>query len=688
MLHGVSPCAVQAGQTVECSYGASNNGSKDVYEVQVSGKGVTGALVTPGNPRALAAPPAETVDMRIPAVQLKIRFTAAPDAAPGIRDVRVLSPHGPSSLGQIVVVRDPVVREVDPNDSMKEAQAVTWPATLCGKINGKEDVDYYKFKVAAGTALTFHMYCQRLQGKLTSMTYHADPFMAVRDATGTVLAANDNTFGFDPLLHHRFAAAGEYYLEVRDVRYHGYRSWDYAIEVHDRPFVTTISPACLPPGVPTKVRLFGYNLPADPHVTVTLPADARPWDQPLPLPNVAGRPLNTVTVRPSALPLVHEAASPNDSLAQAQPIAVPAAVAGVIERPGDVDWYAFDARKGDRFTFQIAARPLHSELDSVVRVCNAKGEVLAENDDKSDATGHAEKRNEILCADSRVENWEAPSDGRYFVQVTDVSDRGGERFTYSLLVSRARPHFQLELSTDKTIISPTTTSVIFVRAIRKEGFAGDIQLAVEGLPPGVTAECGHIPAACQDGCIFLRAKDARPRTFGHIRVVGSADVTAPGKPVEKLTALARPFQELMVDGGARYLVPVDVHAVFVIDALDLKAVHSLPGELTLKPGESKKIEVTIERRPGFQAPVTLTLMSNQHVWVYGNCLPPGLKLDAASETRLAGNQLKATLVLKADPDAKPVKNQLVPVMAAVAINFSLSVYFVGDPLRVTVEPAR
>jgi hypothetical protein len=46
--------------------------------------------------------------------------------------VRIATPQGVSTVGQIVVVRDPVVREAASNDTMKTAQAVTLPATLCG----------------------------------------------------------------------------------------------------------------------------------------------------------------------------------------------------------------------------------------------------------------------------------------------------------------------------------------------------------------------------------------------------------------------------------------------------------------------------------------------------------------------------------------------------------------------------
>ena len=80
-----------------------------------------------------------------------------PDALPGMRDLRVITPRGASTLGQIVVVRDPIVVEAANNDTMKTAQAITLPAAVCGALEKQEDVDFYKFKVAAGTALTFAM---------------------------------------------------------------------------------------------------------------------------------------------------------------------------------------------------------------------------------------------------------------------------------------------------------------------------------------------------------------------------------------------------------------------------------------------------------------------------------------------------------------------------------------------------
>src|SRR5690349_266682 len=154
MVMSISPVAVQAGTTSECEVSARYN-LHGAYQVFVTGDGVT-AEVDPPKPA--------TPKPQVP--KLKVRFKVAPDALPGVRDVRVATPQGASTLGQLVVVRDPVIREAPNNDTLKTAQPITLPATVCGAIEKPEDVDYYKFTVAAGTALTFHVRGQRLENRI------------------------------------------------------------------------------------------------------------------------------------------------------------------------------------------------------------------------------------------------------------------------------------------------------------------------------------------------------------------------------------------------------------------------------------------------------------------------------------------------------------------------------------------
>jgi hypothetical protein len=663
MVMSISPVAVQAGTTSECEVSARYN-LHGAYQVFVTGDGVT-AEVDPPKPA--------TPKPQVP--KLKVRFNVAADALPGVREVRVATPQGASTLGQLVVVRDPVIREAPNNDTLKTAQPITLPATVCGAIEKPEDVDYYKFTVAAGTALTFHVRGQRLENRIHDLQEHVDPLLTLRNAAGTILAANDNYFFGDPLLHHRFAATGEYYLEIRDARYGGNPDWQYCIEINDRPFVTNVYPSRVTPGTAARLRLVGYNLPADPVVSYPVPAalpEGLQWAV-LPLGNDR---TNAVPLVVSRLPEVVEAEGDHATAAKAQPIAVPAGVSGRIDKEGEVDCYSFEAKEGEHFTFRVVAREHQSMLDSFLRLLNDKGERLIENDD---AAGR------FVSADSLIENWAAPAAGRYVIEVRDLHQRGGPEFVYFLEVTRAEPSFALESDTDKTLLAPGTAGVIFVRATRKNGFAGEVRLAVDGLPPGVTTRCGRILETGTDGCIILQAAADAKVSAANVRITGTAThPTSDGKTLT-LTATVRPLQEIYMPGGGRFHYPAELHTVSVGDPLDLKAVRISPAALTLKPGESKRVDVTLERAPGFKGTVTLDAVYQHLGTIFGNSLPAGVTIDeGASQTLLSGDQVKGSLTFKAAPDAKPVQDQQVPVMAHVSINFVVKFTYSSEPLFISV----
>jgi hypothetical protein len=694
MVTCLRPVAVQAGTTAEVEVVATHN-LYGAYRVLVTGTGVTGSVEPPKGPAPSPLPQVGA---------LKVRFQAAADALPGVRDVRVITPRGASTLGQLVVVRDPVVREAANNDTLATAQPIALPAAVCGAIEKAEDVDFYKFHVKAGTALTFHVGCQRLQNRIHDLQEHADPILTLRNSVGTVLAANDNFFFGDPLLHYRFAAEGDYFLEVRDTRYGGNPNWQYCIEIHDRPFVTNVFPPRVTPGVATRLRLVGHNLPADPTATVTVPADAAEgllWAvlrvplTPNPSPprgeggnfsplsprgrgvGGEGETTNVVPLVASRLPEVLEATGEHATADKAQPVAVPCGISGCIAKEGEVDCYAFEAKAGERFTFRVVARDCQSGIDSNLRILNAKGERLAENDDA---------RDRFIHADSLIENWAAPAGGRYAIEVRDLHARGGPGFVYFLEVTRSRPSFTLELDTDKTLLAPGTAAALFARVTRENGFAGEVQLGVEGLPPGVTATCGRILADGKDGCILLQAAPGAKPCAANLLVTGTAThAEGKEKPVT-LQAVARPLQEVYMPGGGRFHYPVEMHTLSIGDPLDLRSVKISPTAVTLKPGESKRIDVVVERAPGFKGNVTLDTVYQHLGTIYGGSMPPGVAIDdKASQTLLVGEQVKGHITLKAAADAKPVKEQLIPVMAHVSINFVMKFTCCGEPLRVTVE---
>ncbi|MDA1233138.1 MAG: hypothetical protein O2856_20430, partial [Planctomycetota bacterium] len=519
MLMNLSPTAVQVGQssehTVESRYSMFG-----ANQVLISGEGVTGEVVTP---MALGK------DGKEPALtQIRLKFTVTPEAMTGVRDFRILGPTGPSTIGQLVITRDTVIVEDPKNDTQETAQPVTIPSTVCGCVEKAEDVDFYRFSIDQPTSLTFHCLAMRLEDRIHDLQTHVDPIISIRSAkTGSTLAMADNDFAADPFLSHVFEA-GEYLLEVRDVRYQGNKYWNYAIEISNRPYLSQVYPAIVSVGQTTQLQLVGEYL-----------ADAAAAEYPAPaaLPNPddresctidvsltsADNTLNPVPLVITTLPVTVESDGDNNTSATATSITVPAAVSGRIEADSDIDCFSFDAKRDELISVEVLARRNGSGLDSIIRLINAEGKPLTENDDMR-LWGRR------TVQDSMIENWKVPADGRYTIEIRDVHLRGGADFVYGIEVTHATPQFDLIMDTDKTWLTPGSCAAIFVRANRRNGFAGEIQLQIEGLPEGVTATCGKVMAgAAVDGCIVLEAAADAKQIASNIRVSGSATIAKEGE---------------------------------------------------------------------------------------------------------------------------------------------------------------
>ncbi len=688
MLMSLKPAAAQVGQASEHELEARYS-MFGAYRVFVTGEGVTGEVVTP----------MELKDGKEPDLtKIKLRFTVAADAQPGVRDFRVVGPTGPSTLGQLFVTRDPVVSEQDKNDAPDQAQDIALPATVCGAVEKAEDVDYFKFKLEQPATLNFHCLAMRLEDKLHDVQQHVDPIITVKNAaTGSTVAAADNAYAADPFLSHALPA-GEHLLEVRDVRYQGNKYWEYAIEISDRPFVSHVHPLAVAPGGSAQLKLVGFHLPETSLVSFTAPTDRHGGlEVRLPMGEALTNPVPVVV---SDLPVTVEAEGDNNKPETAQPITLPAGISGRIEAEADVDCFAFEAKKGDRISVEVVARRYWSGLDSIVRVLNASGAALTENDD-------LREWGKLVKQDSAIDFWAVPEDGKYVIEVRDVHLRGDDSFVYFLRVEPSRPTFELFLDSDKTWLTPGGCAAVFARCVRKNGFDGEIQLQIEGLPPGVTATCGKIlPGKGQDGCIILDAAPDAALAAANITVYGTGTVPAPaGVPTAAgsappeagaatgdsanaatvpLRMAAQNFQETYMPGGGRAHWPVPMHTVAVGKPGDIRTVKLSTYDVALKPGESVKIDVEIERG-AYDKNVTLDLLFQHLSSVFANTLPEGVTIDAKnSKTLLTGNESKGHFTLTVAGNAPPVEKQQCCVMANVSINFVMKSTWSSRPLMVMV----
>lgn len=675
MIMGLKPVAVQAGTTAECEV-QSRYTMLGSHQVFVSGVGVTAEVIAPEMPELKAGEKPKDL------TKLKLKFTAATDALPGPREFRLATPNGASTIGQLVIVRDPVtVEPTGDNNTPDKSQDVTLPATLCGVIEKNEDTDFWKFHVEAGQSFTFLVRGQRLEDKIHDLQNHLDPILFLRDASGSVVAMSDNFFYADPFLAHTFAQAGDYTLEIRDVRYQGNVYWEYAIEAHARPVIAQVTPLAVNPDQATDVQLTGWNL-GDTKSGQLLAAAGSLGQRWLTLPLAHG-PSNPVPVYVTDQPVFAEPAAENDTAEQAVAITTPVVINGRMEKTNDVDVYTFEAKKGDLLSFEVLARRYDSQLDSLVRILNDKGQLLREEDDS--------RAGKLTYADSWIEGWAAPADGKYFIEIRDVHLRGGDGFGYALAITPTKPYFELQVDTDKTNLTPGTHGVIFVRAIRKHGFTGEIELAVDGLPAGVTETCGRILSGKSvDGAIILSAAPDAPSEMARITIRGiAAHPQGEGQPPLELTAQASPWQEIYMPGGGRGHYLADDHVVCVGEPSDIRSITLSTTEVRLKPGESQAIQVKIERAPDVTANITLDCLFQHLSSVFANTLPEGVTIDGSqSKTLLSNGASEGVIVLKADKTAPPVEKQVCSVMANFAINFVMKATYSSPPVFVSVEAAK
>jgi len=736
MVMSLRPVAIQAGTTAEMTV-HSRYSMEGSYRVLISGSGVTGQIVDDASSKAPAATaqnassikgaPAKSAllakkstpadktsgsaskqavvdktakksatvqkvsatkksaatrsaarrQKRAAAESLTVRFHADADALLGVRDFRIASPHGASTVGQLVVVQDPVVAETDgDNNSIETAQPIPIPSAVCGAIDRSEDRDFYKFHVEAGRSLVFRVRGMLLEDRIHDLQNHLDPIITLRGPNGATIAVADNDIAGDPLLCQRFDRTGDYTLEIRDVRYKGDRDWVYCIEISDRPFVRTVFPLGVAAGKTTAFTPVGYQLPPDGSFKWSVPADWSPGLHAMQLP-IGGRRANPTEIVVSDVPVVSEAAGSHATVETAQRVTAPVGINGRLLKEGESDVFSFQAKRGQALSFEVFSRRAGSPLDSAIRILDSHSRTLLEGDDSAE-----EGR---MSADASIEGWSPPADGTYAIEIRDLLQRGGAEFVYFLKITRAQPRFELTLDTDKTELSPGTSGVIFVRSVRRNGFDGDISLSIDGLPPGVTPFCGRVPAGQRDGCLILTAAPTAKPSIANIVVRGTATQKRPDGTTATLTDAALPMEEIYVPGGGRGHMPVEAHAVAVGEPNDLRAVKLSTDSITLKPGSTARVDVTIERAPGFTDNVMLDPKFNHLGQIFGDTLPPGVDVDTnASKTLLNGTETRGYLTFRATPAAQPAERWAVSIMANVSINFVMKATYSSQPLFVTV----
>ncbi|QDU53598.1 PPC domain-containing protein [Gimesia panareensis] len=601
-----------------------------------------------------------------------------------VYECRVATDQAVSSVSHLLVTPYPVIEEVEKkdNNTYDTAQEVTVPSTVCGIVEKSEDLDCYKFKGKKGQEVTIQVYAQRVTEAIhtmqTSGVYLMDSILTLYGPQKQIVAQNDNYIKSDSLITFKLPADGEYVFEIRDARYVGTGKYAYCIEVSDTPFVNYTMPMAVQKGKTADVNLHGFALKGHEKATFSA-ADTKEtgWAQRT-FTTPAGK-TNAVWTLISDNPQV-AAPNTNTSMEKAFPLTLPVGVSGQLTEAEQTHYYSFKAKKDQYYSFDLMANRIDLPLDCVMEVLDgkAKPQRIYVN-----GGANTEADDGLSTKDANF-YFKAPADGEYYVTVRDLHDRGGERFAYHLSAELSGPEFEVHGEYYYAQIAPGTNMMWFARVKRLNEFDGPIELNIEGLPEGVSLEPVTLPPGVNDCGLILKASKDAPINASLVKISGKAKVPGPDGKEQEIVRYGRITCEIQSGGGGQARWPINTSIVGVTKPLDLLEVKATPSEITLKPGESAEIKVSIKRSEAYKDPVVLATAFEYFNSKFGQQLPPGVTLSKKSKTRLAGKTLEGTLIIEASDKAKPIKRFPFAAMARVGITFSITTNYASNVIYLTI----
>ncbi len=498
-----------------------------------------------------------------------LEVTIAPDAEQGPRELRIRTSVGLSNpmvfhVGQLpefsrkpmltssyqVLGKEELALRKRPAEEVESR--VTLPCTLNGQVASGE-VNRYRFTARRGQRLVITTQARQL------IPYIADavpgwfqPVLVLREADGKEVAyADDYRFKPDPTILCEVPRDGEYVLDIYDSIYRGREDFVYRITIGELPFVTSIFPIGGQAGAPLAIRMKGWNLEsaemAPPALDAgpgihELVAPARKWVS------------NRVPFALDPLPDCQES-EPNNTLKQAQRVKLPIFVNGRMNQTDDLDVFQFAGRAGDTIAAEVHARRLESPLDSVLRLTDPDGKVLAWNDDYEDAgsgvnTHHADSR--LLV--------KLPADGTYYVHLGDTTRNAGEEYGYRLRISEAMPDFALRVAPSSVSLRSKSSGQLSVHAIRKDGFTGPIKVTLKNPPVGFWGNSVWISGTQQVARLMVKTSLVDTADPVSLTIAGTARIGE--RQVERE---AVPAEDRMQAFLWRHLVPASELKALVYD---------------------------------------------------------------------------------------------------------------------------
>ena len=524
------------------------------------------------------------------------------DCPVGIYEARVMTRLGLSSSRIFSVSAMPEVTRTVTNTTLATAMNLA-VNSVCNAVMSVRSADFYSFEARKGQRIIVDCATRGIDSKL-------DAVLIIADANGRDLVVERRGGALD------FAvpADGRYIIKIRELTFKGGSEHFYRLALWELPNAAPIV------RLPSTRKVNSFSWP------------------PLGLPEQAG--LAEV--------------EPNQNAKQAQKISLPCDISGSFFPAADVDVFEFEAKKGEEWWIEVASERLGLPTDPAVLVQQvtrtADGEKVVDVAEFSDIPSPVKVSSNGYAYDGPPFNpgtsdvlgkLVIKEDGTHRLQLTDLfgGTRKDPRNVYRLVVRKAAPDFALvawamhmELRNgDRNALSKPislrggATMALEVIAFRRDGFNDDIELVIDGLPEGVTAQGLKIPAGQSRGLMLISADQNAPRAltqasfFGRAIINGNA-VTRPCRlasyawpipdswgeiPYPRLVAdtpvsvSGHDFAPITIGPAARSVIEVKAG-----DKLTIPLVHTRRSEFSGATLQLKTMGAGFEQVPMFDVALT------------------------------------------------------------------------------------
>jgi len=425
------------------------------------------------------------------------KFLVTIDAGvpPGLYDLRAVGRFGISNPRTLLVSASPELVAKPGNTSAATAADLP-PGSAIDAVAEANAEQFFRVAMKRGERVTLEAWTTRLDSKMEAVLVLDDPSgrELARSRRGEPLELQAN-------------ADGDYLVGVHDVLYRGGAEYFYRLSA-----------------------IAGH------HATTQPAAGSLRW----PFPPAAA------FLEPDSLHTEIPATEANDSHGEAQSIDPPCEVTGQFRAGHPRDAYTFDAPAGAVYWIEITSHRLGQTASApllVVQRITKDGQGKEQSSDVQEvydtaAGGTPEFSTATRDPSCRLEVKDA---GTYRLLVRNLLQSAAEDHpvTYRLAVRKESPDFRLvavptsplpnpkdskDIPIWSTLLRRGGTTPMTVVAGRRDGFAGEIHLEADGLPPGVTAGPAIIPAGASTGWVLLTAGNDAAGWAGAIRIRGTATI--------------------------------------------------------------------------------------------------------------------------------------------------------------------